>query len=126
MGEPWHRWFGLAWMDLFYETAVTVEPEKDTSVQQQRLDVLVLRPGPVPADRPLPDGFDDMASHNLITFKSHHEALDEWAVFELASHFVAYRKFASPSTGDLLPWHDFRLYAVSVRSPQGLASRVPI
>ena len=126
MSEPWHRWFGLTWMDLFYQTPVVVEPEKDTSVQQQLLDVLVLRPGPMPADRPLPDGFGDMAAHNLITFKSHHEPMDEWALLELLNHFVAYRKFASPSTSDLLPWDAFRLYAVSVRSPEGLSSRVTL
>ena len=34
----------------------------------------------------LPDGLDGLAAHNLITFKSHREALDDWAVKELVGH----------------------------------------
>ena len=30
----------------------------------------------------LPDGLGDLAEHNLITFKSHREALDDWAGVE--------------------------------------------
>jgi hypothetical protein len=36
---PLHRLFGLSWEDFFHGTSVTVEPEKDLSSQQQRLDV---------------------------------------------------------------------------------------
>src|SRR5687767_9467742 len=116
---PLHRLFGLSWEDFFHDTPVTVEPEKDLSTQQQRLDVLLRRePGPV--GRELPDGMEDLAANNLITFKSRHEALDEWSLCELVSHFVTYRKLASPSTDDLLPPSEFRLIAVSVRSPGGL------
>ncbi|MGL4551630.1 MAG: hypothetical protein ACRC33_10615 [Gemmataceae bacterium] len=85
--RPWHRWFGLTWMDFFHGTGVTVEPEKDTAVQQQRLDVLIV--GRAPPDRTPPDGFDDLGPHNLITFKSHRETLDEWALIELVAHFVS-------------------------------------
>lgn len=37
------------------------------------------------------------------TAKSHHEALDAWAIRELVGHYVAYRKLVSPSPSDLLP-----------------------
>jgi len=80
--------------------------------------------GPLPCR--LPDGFEDLAAHNLVTFKSYQEALDGWALNELVGHYVNYRKQASPSMQDLLPESDFRLFAVSVRFPQGLARQAAL
>ena len=77
--RPWHRLFGLSWMDFFRGTPVTVEFEKDLSLKQQRLDVVILRKGVLHLTIRLPDGFEDLAAHNLITFKSFQEALDAWA-----------------------------------------------
>ena len=47
-----------------------------------------------------------------MTFKSHHEALDGWAMKELVGDDVAYRKLVSPSPSRLLPEDQFGLYAV--------------
>jgi hypothetical protein len=58
--------------------------------------------------------------------KSHQEALDAWALWELVGHFVNHRKQASPSLDDLLPEEDFRLFAVCVRHPHNLAQRVEL
>jgi hypothetical protein len=63
-----------------------------------------------------------LATHNLITFKSHQEALDDWALKELTGHYVNYRKQVSPSFDNLLPEDEFRLYAVCSRFPQDLAA----
>ena len=84
--QPLHRLFGLSWMDFFQGTDVDVQMEIDLSLKQQFLDVVLIRKGPGPISRRLPDGFEDLAGHNLITFKSHHEALDEWALHELIGH----------------------------------------
>src|SRR5262249_1377800 len=74
----------------------------------------------------LPDGLDGLAAHNLISFKSHREALDDWAVRELLAHYVAYRKLVSPSPSDLLPVGHFRLFAVVARFPHNLVgTQVP-
>jgi hypothetical protein len=62
------------------------------------------------------------ATHNLVTFKSHQEALDDWALKELTGHYVNYRKQISPSLEKLLPEEEFRLYAVCSRYPSQLAS----
>jgi hypothetical protein len=95
------------------------------SVQQQLLDVVVVRRGRGRfADR-LPDGLEGLAAHNLITFKSHREALDAWAVKELVGHYVAYRKLVSPSPSELLPEDRFGLYAVVARLPHNLSGQVP-
>lgn len=68
---------------------------------------------------------DDLLPHNLITFKSHHETLDAWAIKELIGHYVAYRKLVSPTTSNLLPEDQFRLYAVCARFPRLLSGQIP-
>jgi hypothetical protein len=124
--RPLHRLFGLSWIDFFQGTPVVVETEMDLSLKQQFIDLVLIRKGPGPVPRPLPDGFEDMAAHNLVTFKSHQEALDPWALWELVGHFVNYRKQASPSKDDLLPETDFRLFAVCARFPNNLAQQVAL
>jgi hypothetical protein len=124
--RPLHRLFGLSWIDFFQGTPISVETELDLSLKQQFIDLVLIRKGPGPLPRPLPDGFEDLAGHNLLTFKSHQEALDAWALWELVGHFVNYRKQASPSLDDLLPEGDFRLFAVCVRQPHNLAQQVEL
>jgi hypothetical protein len=121
---PLHRLFGLSWIDFFQGTSVAVETEMDLSLKQQFVDVVLIRKGPEPIPRALPDGFEELAAHNLVTFKSHQEALDPWALWELVGHFVNYRKQASPSMQDLLPLAEFRLFAVCARYPQNLVQPV--
>jgi len=126
MKEPlnWHRLFGLSWEDFFYGLPVKVEVEKDLSLKQQYLDVVIIRLERDPLTIELPDGFDVLASHNLISFKSFQETLDGWAFSELVGHYVNYRKQVSPNMRDLLPEADFRLFIVCARFPQNLAGQV--
>jgi hypothetical protein len=128
MSEPtsWHRLFGMSLADFFHGMPVTVELEKDLSLKQQLLDVVLIRRGSGPLSIRLPDGFDELAPHNLVTFKSYQEALDGWALNELTGHYVNYRKQVSPSMQDLLPEGDFRLFAVCVRFPQALARQAAL
>ena len=110
--RDWHRLFGLLLTDYFTGSPFVVEVERDLSVQQQFLDVVIVRRGRGRFAGHLPDGLDGLVAHNLITFKSHHEALDAWAVKELLGHYVAYRKLVSPAPSELLAEDQFRLYAV--------------
>src|SRR5438309_189127 len=118
----WHRLFGLLLTDFFTGSPFVVELEKDLSLKKQLLDVVILRRASGTFMEPLPDGLDDLAAHNLITFKSHREALDDWALKELTGHYVNYRKQVSTADAPLLPEGDFRLYAVCSRYPHNLAS----
>ncbi len=124
--RPWHRLFGLSWTDFCEGSALEVNPEKDLSVKQQFVDLLLLRQGAGPLPEPLPDGFDNLAGYNVLTFKSHQEALAGWSLCELIGHYVNTRKQYSPSLNNLFPESDFRLYAVCVRYPQGLAQEVSL
>jgi hypothetical protein len=124
--RPLHRLFGLTWSDFFQGSPIAVETERDLSQKQQFVDLVLVRQGPGPIPRPLPDGFEDLAAHNLVTFKSHQEALDGWALCELVAHYVNYRKQTSPALDDLLPETDFRLLAVCVRHPNNLAQQVEL
>src|SRR5262245_36100403 len=123
--RDWHRLFGLLLTDLFRGSPFTVELERDVSQQQQLLDVVIVRRGRGRLAGELPDGLEPLAEHNLITFKSHRETLDDWAIRELIAHYVAYRKLVSPSPSALLPPDRFRLYAVAARFPHNLAGQAP-
>src|SRR5213596_458635 len=123
--RDWHRLFGLLLTDFFTGSPFVVEVERDLSVQQQLLDVVIVRRRRGRFAGRLPDGLEDLAAHNLITFKSHHEALDAWAMKELVGHYVAYRKLVSPAPSALLPEEQFRLYAVCARGPHKLSRPVP-
>src|SRR3954470_603040 len=93
--RDWHRLFGLLLADFFTGSPFVVEVERDLSVQQQLLDVVIVRRGPGEFAERLPDGLEGLRTHNLITFKSHREALDAWTMLELIGHYVAYRKLVS-------------------------------
>src|SRR5438067_3606222 len=95
--RDWYRLFGLLLTDFFRDSPFTVEVERDLSVQQQLLDVVIVRRGRGRLALRLPDGLEGLAAHNLLSFKSHREALDGWAMKELIGHSVAYRKLVSPS-----------------------------
>src|SRR5438067_13186171 len=91
--RDWHRLFGLLLTDFFTGSPFVVEVERDLSVQQQRLDVAIVRRRRGRFAGRLPDGLEGLRPHNLLTFKSRHEALDAWTMKELTCADVAYRKF---------------------------------
>lgn len=122
--RQWHRLFGMSWTDLLTDQPATVETEMDLSVQKQLLDVVIVRRMAEPLTVEVPDGFDDMAAHNLISFKSFQETLEPLALDELVGRYIDYRKLVSPTTDRLLPAEDFRRYLVCVRFPQNLSRDV--
>jgi hypothetical protein len=123
----YHHLFGLLLQDFFTGTPCHVELERDLSVKSQFLDVLVIHKTGGPLDRVLPDGLEGhLAEYNLVTFKSHREALTGWSVLELIGHFVNLRKQTSPNFDDLLPESHFRLFAICARFPEGLAAQIPL
>jgi hypothetical protein len=121
----WHRLFGLVLTDYFTGSPFEVQIEPDLSLQQQFLDLVIVRRGKGAFKEKLPDGLDDLGRHNLVTFKSHRDALTGWVMSELVGHYVSYRKLISPSVDDLLPEGHFQLYAVCARYPHNLAQQVP-
>lgn len=122
----WHRLFGLGLIDLFTHTGYEVELEKDLSIKKQLLDAIVIERASFAALPDPPDGLEDLGPHNLLTYKSHQEALDDFALDELLGHFVNYRKQISPENGPLMPLRDFRLLAVCTRFPEKLSSQVTL
>jgi len=119
----WHRLFGIFLTDYFTDTPYTVELEKDLSLKQQFLDVVILHKGKGEYQGILADGLDNLSAHNLLSYKSMQESFDSWAVYELIGHYVNYRKqFSKP----LLPESDFSLYAISTLFPQKLTKEFPI
>ena len=114
MAILWHR---ISWQ---------VDVEVDLSLQQQRLDLAILRrqghnPPPV-----WPDGFGTPAEYNLLTFKALKDALTAWVLKELAAHGVNYRKQISPNPKALLPEEHFRLFAATIDWRLQLASQITL
>lgn len=68
----------------------------------------------------LPVGLENLTEHNLLTYKSLRESLDDWTIEELIGYYSNYRKIVSPSLDKLLPVEHFQLYAVSTRYPNHL------
>jgi len=120
----WHRLLGLVLIDFFTGSAWNVELEKDLSLKKQLLDIVILRHESGMIIDPLPDGLEGLKQHNLLTFKSVREPLDDWALKELTGHYVNYRKQISPSFDRLLPEDQFQLYGISTRYPQKIASQL--
>jgi hypothetical protein len=123
--RDWHRLFGLLLTDFFTDSPFSVDVERDLSVQQQRLDVVIVRRSRGRFVGRLPDGLEGLRPHNLMSFKSRHEALDGWAMKELVGADVAYRKLVSPTPDELLPEDQFGLYAVAARFPHNLSGQIP-
>ena len=119
----WHRLLGLIFTDFFTGSAWSVELEKDLSMKRQLLDIIILRRDGGNLISPLPDGMEGMKKHNLLTFKSIREPLDDWTLKELTGHYVNYRKQISPSFNDLYPEDQFQLYGISSRYPKKLFSQ---
>ena len=116
----WHRLFGLGLMDYFEGTEYDVEVEKDLSIKQQFLDVVVVEKGRTRHVRKIQkpcDGLENMCRFNLLTFKSLHEPLDLWAVEELVGHYVNFRKLIGQ---EKVAPQEIQLYAVCTRHPQAL------
>ncbi|MEM7070076.1 MAG: hypothetical protein AAF478_14455, partial [Pseudomonadota bacterium] len=97
----WHRLFGIAVEQDFIDYIILqIERERDSSVKQEYLDLLIIYTENIESlesflanpPKPLPDGLDNLSQHNLITYKSMRETLDEWTIFELLRHYVSYRK----------------------------------
>lgn len=118
----WHRLFGIFLTDYFTGTPYTVELEKDLSLQQQFLDVVILHKEAGEFDGVLPDGLDNLKTHNLLSYKSMRESFDAWAVQELIGHYVNYRKQLEGES--LLSESEFSLYAISTRFPHGLQKQL--
>jgi hypothetical protein len=126
MAIPWHRIFGMALTQYFAGTDWQVDVEVDLSLQQQRLDLAILRrkgPGTPPR---WPDGFGTPAEYNLLTFKALKDPLTPWTLKELAAHGVNYRKQISPDPNRLLAESCFRLLAATMHFPRQLASQVTL
>ena len=120
----WHRLFGLALIDLFNDSDYQVELEKELSLKKQYLDIVIIKKTAATLCQEYPVGLDNLTEHNLLTYKSLREPLDEWAIEELIGHYTNYRKLVSPSLHDLLPVQQFQLYAISTRYPSHLLKKL--
>jgi hypothetical protein len=89
----WRRLFGLLLMDYLSNRGFRVELQKDLSLKRQYLDVVIVeREDEEPDLSGICDGFDNLSSHSLLSYKSKRQSLNAWALEELIGHYVNYRK----------------------------------
>ncbi|EIC20225.1 hypothetical protein [Thiorhodovibrio frisius] len=117
-------------MDVFADAPWVVELELEMALKSQLLDVAIIEAAePSIPDRPapeLPDGLENLRAHNLLTYKSHHEALTAWVLDELIGHYVNYRKLKVDVNGKRHPVSAFGLYAVVTGYPHPFARHHPL
>jgi hypothetical protein len=90
------------------------------------LDIVIIKKTTGQALKKIPAGLENLAEHNLLTYKSLQEPLDDWAIEELIGYYSNYRKIVSPSLDKLLPANLFKLYAISTRHPYNLLNKKSI
>lgn len=70
--------------------------EQELVLISQELDVAIIEEvaseGQPRLPDPLPDGLENLRAINLLSYKSHYEALDTWSLDELIGYYVLYRK----------------------------------
>jgi len=72
--RDWHRLFGMFVTAHFEHSPYQVEVEKDLTVKKQLIDVTVVRREAAGNFDRYPDGLENMAEHNLLSYKSLHES----------------------------------------------------
>jgi hypothetical protein len=128
----WHKILGVTLVDYFTDTPYSVEIEKELKIPQY-LDYIILentQPEKYQLVDP-PDGLENLCNHNLITYKSVHESMNGWAINELISYYVLYRKILRVKDGgddkqkknQLKPSSQFKLIAVATRYPVSLLTK---
>jgi hypothetical protein len=105
----WHHLFGWTLTDYFTGSNYRVDLEKDLSVKPQFLDVMIIEESFGTQLTEIPDGFENLSKHNLLSYKSLRETLDTLVIAELLSYYVNYRKLLNPKKWSKLPLDDFRL-----------------
>jgi len=66
----WHRLFGLTLTDFFTDSNYQVGLEKELSLKKQYLDVVIIEKATGNPIEKWPDGLENLAQPNLLTYKS--------------------------------------------------------
>ena len=127
MKTDWHLIFAVMLMDSLSPHPFDVIQEFDLSGVGQRLDLAVIvREEQAQGETACPDqpvGLDDLAPHNLFTFKSLRESLNYGSMLELIWYYVSYAKHLNSEDWRQYletPQPSIRVIAVTMRLPHWL------
>ena len=116
--RDWHRLFRLLRTDFFSGSPFVVEVERDLSVQQQLLDVVVVRRGRGHFAGRLPDGLEDLAACPLAGARTQHEPHSSGS----GSEWIA--RLGGPGSSEARSAHP--VYPGSLMSPANLTGEVTL
>ena len=92
----WHRLWGLMISPLFEKLGCETQVEVDLSQKKQLLDVVVVKKTDKlnwdAVDPALYEGFENLNSYNLLSYKSHHEGCNLFTTIELNGHLANFMK----------------------------------
>ena len=119
----WHRLWGLMISPLFEKLGCETQIEVDLSTKKQLLDVVVIKKkGELSwdaVDQSLYEGFENLNTWNLLSFKSFNEVFNRQALEELYGHLANFRKIKKiKDSAD----SQINLYVISHHLPQKLFS----
>jgi hypothetical protein len=123
--RDWHRIFAVSLADVVTGLPFHVVQELELARIKQRLDVALIRLigarlREQAASWPdLPDGLEELADHNLVSYKSLHESLTCGAMCEVVSNAVLYAKqeWGDDWEATLLDSARLKLLAVTTHRP---------
>lgn len=121
----WHRIFGTLLMDRCRNSTVQAQLELDTSQVRQLLDCLLLYAPSHLGHPSLPDGFEPLSTYTLISFKSHQDIVNDFALRELIAHGIGYQKYQETLQKEPFAPKSLTLVMISARYPRALAQKLP-
>ncbi len=116
----WHRLLGIMLDYYFSRRGFRVDMDIDVAIKEQRIDYIVVQQKENPKLGGICDGFDNLGSFNLITYKSQHESFNRFAMDELIGYYIAYYKKLNIK---YLRPKDIRLYVLTTRHPRQVLNR---
>jgi hypothetical protein len=115
----WHHVLGNALRDYFSDTCYSVGIDRELKIKQF-VDILIIEEHEGENREHRLKGFENLSKYNVITYKSLRQPLDSWALDELTSYYVLFRKMISPDQDKLISEEEFKLYGISTRFPEKL------
>ncbi len=113
----WHDLFGVVIANQIRGLPYTLEIDYNVARSDQRIDLLLKKNIPAAPAPILPDGFENLQEHNLLSFKSFQEPMDAYAIFELCCYGFLYMKMITEKGKEKWPLPNLGLYAIATRRP---------
>ncbi len=119
----WHRIAGTLFSHCVENHPYEVDVDFDVARTEKRIDILIVKKAEDANPPVIADGFDNLQTHNLITFKSFQESMSVHALEELICYFKLYQTSERASDERRIDPDQIRLIALATRYPRKMMKR---